>query len=106
MGAAAAVVLMKERHIVDAFQIAGATTRERALTTDDARVDTYGIGWRRLVSRGIVREATPGHYYVDMIGWHSLRRMRRRVLFVVIAAALLVALAATFGSAFMVHTNR
>ena len=86
MGAAVAAVLIKERHIVDAFVRAGAVSAERAHLPDDVGVDTWGIGWRRLRDRAVVREATPGGglYYVDVEVWEATRRQRRRVLFVVL----------------------
>ena len=93
MGAAAAVVLIKERHVVEAFELAGATSPDRAMTPSDVRVDEMGVGWRRLRQRAIVREAGPGRYYLDVEVWQATRRTRRRlmaVLFFVILAALLV----------------
>ena len=92
MGAAVAVILIKERHIVEAFERAGATSPDRALTPTDANVDDVGIGWRRLRDRAIVREASPGRFYLDVEVWEATRRTRRRVLLVllvVLAAALL-----------------
>lgn len=80
MGAAAAVILMKERRIVEAFERAGATSPASARTPDDLGVDPHGIGWRRLRDHAVVREAIPGadRYYVDVDVWQALRRMRRR----------------------------
>ena len=96
MGAAAAVVLLRERQVVEAFERAGATSVDRAMVPADIGVEPDGIGWRRLRSRAVVRETSPGsgRYYLDVEVWHALRRMRRRVLGVVLA--LLVVLALVF----------
>jgi hypothetical protein len=100
MGGAVAIILIKERHIVDAFERAGATSPERALNPADAGVDNVGIGWRRLRERAIVREAGPGRFYLDVEVWQATRRTRRRVLVALVAILLLVAvfLAGTTGT--------
>lgn len=89
-GPAVAIMLMKERHVAEAFERAGATLAERARAPEDLAVGTHGIGWRRLVDRAIVREAAPGRWYLDMASWVATRRMRRRrslVLIVIVLAA-------------------
>jgi hypothetical protein len=91
-----AVVLIKERHIVEAFELAGSTSAERAIVPGDIGVHEVGIGWRRLRSRAIVRETHPdsGRFYLDVEVWQSVRAMRRRLVMVMIV---LLALAAAFG---------
>lgn len=101
MGGAAAVVLIKERHIVEAMQRLGATSPTRALTLDqlaDLGVEDRGFAWRALANRVVVREASPGHWYLDAEVWEATRHRRRRVLFLVLAVVAL-ALAVTFLSA-------
>ena len=97
MGGAAAAVLIKERHIVGAFERAGAVSVERAAYPPDINVDPGGIGWRRLHSRAVVREAGAGSgkFYVDLEVWQALRRMRRRML---VAVLILVAVFALLTS--------
>lgn len=98
MGAAVAVVLIKERHVVEAFERAGATSMDRAMLPRDLQVDELGIGWRRLRERAIVREASAGRFYLDVEVWQASRRMRRRlmaVMLVVIIAALLIGVLGT-----------
>lgn len=93
MGAAvAAVILMRERRVVEAFERVGATSPERAVSAHDVNVDEVGIGWRRLRERAIVREASPGRFYLDVEVWQANRRMRHRIVFVmaVILLAVLV----------------
>jgi hypothetical protein len=91
MGAAAAVILMRERRVVEAFERAGATSPDRAIPPNDVSVDESGIGWRRLRERAIVREATPGRFYLDVEVWQANRRMRHRIVFIM-AVILLAAL--------------
>jgi hypothetical protein len=86
MGAAAAAVAIAERRIVEAFENAGATSPATARTPDELGADVQSIGWRRLTSRAIVREALPGSglYYLDRPSWQALRRTRMRLLIVLI----------------------
>jgi hypothetical protein len=90
MGAAVAVILMKERQIVEAFERAGATSLGTSRSPTDLGVDPNGVGWRRLRERAIVREARPGTglYYLDAEVWQATRRTRRRVLAVVLIVML------------------
>ena len=96
MGAAVAVLIAKERHIVDAFERRGATTVERGCTPDEVGVETGRGAWRRLRERSVVRETSPGsgQFYVDLDVWNSLRRMRRRIglafLFLVVVMGVVV----------------
>jgi hypothetical protein len=92
MGAAVAVLLAKERHIVTAFERVGAVTPERARTPEDVGVDAQRIAWRRLRERAIVRDAGDGRYYLDVEVWEANRRLRRRMMLVFLALILLLAL--------------
>ena len=96
MGAAAAVLLAKERHIVTAFERIGAVTPDRARTPDEVGVDTQRLAWRRLRDRAIVREAGDGRYYLDVEVWEANRRLRRRMVIVFLVIAILVALLPVF----------
>lgn len=95
MGAAvAAVILMRERRVVEAFERAGATSPERAISANDVNADEAGIGWRRLRERAIVREVAPDRFYLDVEVWQANRRLRRRIAF---ALAVLLLAALVFG---------
>jgi hypothetical protein len=85
-----AVVVIKERHVADAFERAGATTAETARAPEDLGIGTHGIGWRRLTRRAIVREAGPGRYYLDVPGWVAMRKMRRQRSLAMVALVLLL----------------
>ena len=94
MGAAVGAILIKERHIVEAFQRIGATSAERARAVDelsDAGVHAHGPAWHALRRHVVIREAADGRYYLDVEVWQSMRRRRRHVLFLVAAAILTLA---------------
>ncbi|HEX7979064.1 MAG TPA: hypothetical protein VF461_10705 [Gemmatimonadaceae bacterium] len=90
--AAAAAVLIKERHVVEAFQRAGATSPERAVIPDDIGVDLTGVGGRRLLRHAVLRATTAGQYYLDEPTWVALRSTRRRMVFVLLVIVGLAAL--------------
>ena len=95
MGAAAVVILMRERRIVEAFERAGATSPALARTADDVGVDPQGNDWRRLTEREVVRSAGDGRFYLDRDVWLAVGRSRRRmvaVLMVVVVVLLLLGL--------------
>jgi len=92
MGAAVAVLIAKERHIVSAFERAGALTPEQSRTPEEIGVDDQRLAWRRLREREIVRDAGNGRYYVDLAVWEATRRLRRRMALVLLAMILLAAL--------------
>ena len=92
MGAAVTVILIKERHIVDAFVRAGATRPEHAVLPSDIGVDIDGVGGHRLVKRAVLREADAGRYYLDAPSWEALRGQRRRILFALLLAIAIGAL--------------
>jgi hypothetical protein len=92
MGAAVAAVLVKERHVADAFQRAGATSPERAVVPDDIGVDLGGVGGRRLLRHAAIREGSAGRYYLDEPTWVAVRSTRRRMVFVLLVIVGLVAL--------------
>jgi len=97
MGAAVAVMLAKERHIVAAFEQLGAVTPDRARTPDEVGVDQR-LAWRRLREREIVRDAGDGRYYLDVDVWRATRRLRRRmavVLLTIVLLALIVSIVLT-----------
>jgi hypothetical protein len=98
MGAAAAAVAIRERRMVEAFQIAGATSPDRARTADEVGVDPGSLGWRRLHNRAVIRESSPGsgRYYLDQEVWIAVRRTRMRILVIFLIVALFAWLALVF----------
>ena len=89
--AAAAVMLLKEKHIVSALRQAGATSPATANTPAAIGVDER-IAFHKLLRRTVLREGEPGRFYLDELSWEALRRARRRTALLigllVLAAAL------------------
>ena len=90
MGAAAAAVVVAERRIVEAFERAGATSSTAGRSPDELGVETSSLGWRRLTSRAVIREAAPasGRYYLDLEVWRAVRRSRMRFAVILIVILL------------------
>ena len=74
MGAAAAVIMMRERRLVEAFTLAAATSPDRALPVETLGVDYDALALRRLQQRAVIREGAPGRFYLDVPSWQALRR--------------------------------
>jgi hypothetical protein len=102
MGAAAAIIMRRERDIVNTYRGAGATSRERARRPEELDVG-HRLVFDRLVRRAVLREAGDGRYYLDEQSWEAVRYIRRRlaivILLLVIGAfvALVAAGVVTFG---------
>jgi hypothetical protein len=81
--AIAAVIVRKEREVVDLFRDVGATSPATAKSFDEIGVEQ---AWplSRLRRRAIVREAAPGKYYLDEEVWTAIRGMRQRMILVVV----------------------
>ena len=96
MGAAVivAAMRMREREVIDDFRAAGATSPDRAQSyTAIGRGESLAV--RRLRNRAVIREASPGVFYLDEEVWAAVRRTRLRMVtvFVAILAVLLVGVA-------------
>ena len=92
MGAAvAAILIRREKDVVDDFRAAGATSRETAQSYT-AVGPGHSLGLKRLRDRAVIREAAPGTYYLDEEVWTAVRRTRRRVatVFLLILALFLL----------------
>ena len=97
MGAgAAAVILAKERHIVDRFRDVGVTSPASARRLDDVGVGE-GLALRRLRRHEAIREASPGMFYLDEPVWNAVRNTRRRMLAVLLVIVALISVGVTFG---------
>ena len=79
MGAAvAAVLLRREREVVEDFRAAGATSPELAQSYTAIGLG-QSLGLKRLRDRAVIREAGAGTYYLDEEVWIAVRRTRRRI---------------------------
>jgi hypothetical protein len=88
MGAAIIAVLrMKEREVVDDFRAAGALSPSTAQPyTAIGLGDSLAL--KRLHSRAIIREASPGLYYLDEEVLTAVRRVRLRIAVVLLMVVL------------------
>jgi hypothetical protein len=91
MGAAAAVIIARERRVVEAFTVAGATSPERARPLDSLGIESDGMALRRLQDHAVIREAEGGRFYLDLPSWQALRRMRRRMAIILLVVILIYA---------------
>ena len=94
MGASAiAAVIAKQKHIVDAFRRAGATTASSAVTPASIDV-SEGLAFRKLRQHAVLREATPSAFYLDEPSWRALQSLRRRLALAAFLIVLVVAIVA------------
>lgn len=98
MGAAvAAVLIRREKEVVDDFRAAGATSRETAQSYTAIGLG-QSLGLKRLRDRAVIREAAPGTYYLDEEVWTAVRRTRRRIATVLLLILALVLLGVVMGT--------
>ena len=83
---AAIVMIRKQEELVERFRAVGATTTTTAKSIDELGVDTHLV-WNGMVRRSVVREASPGLFYLDALSWKAVKR--RRSLMTAIAFAVL-----------------
>lgn len=84
MGAsAAAIIIRKEKDLVEHFRDRGATTAARAVTPAALGVE-IGMIWRRLEERAVIRQAESGRFYLDEPSWGALRATRQRLMLVMV----------------------
>src|SRR5215831_10240283 len=99
MGAsvAAAVIIRKQRELVEHFLEAGAVSPSSAKSPSDLGVHER-FAWIRLVERGVIREAAPGKYYFDEPTWVAVRQRRRRLALVMMIFVIALAGATLFAT--------
>jgi len=91
--AAIAIILKKERDVVEHFQQARALSPESAKTLGELNVDD-GFAVRRLRELAVVRENSNGALYLDQLSWTALRENRRKRTLILIAIVLMASAAA------------
>lgn len=84
-----AIIIGKERRMVGRLVSAGAVSKESAKTLESVGLHG-GLILHRLRERAVIRETTPGHFYVDLESWEAVRHMRRRAASVVGILALIL----------------
>ena len=85
------VMMHKQRVIVRAFERGAVTSVATARTAEQMGLKP-GMAWHHLVGQAVLRCPGEGRYFLDVANWQRLRRRRRHLALVVIAA-LLVGLA-------------
>lgn len=94
--AAAAIIVAKERHIVERFRDVGVTSSASARRLDDVGVGD-GLALHRLRRHEVIRETSPGMFYLDEPVWNAVRNTRRRMLVVVLVIAVLISIGVSLG---------
>ena len=98
MGAAvAAIIVRREREVVDDFRAAGATSRETAQSYT-ASGPGASLAIRRLRGHAVIREAAPGTYYLDEEVWAAVRRTRRRIATLILLIVVVLFLSMLVGT--------
>jgi hypothetical protein len=98
MGAvAAAVIVRKEREVVEAFRRAGAISSAKPATFAALNLHE-GVATRRLIARAVLREAVPGSFYLDEPSWEALRSTRRRMAVLMCALAVIAVIGVLLGT--------
>ena len=98
MGAGAvAVIIAKEKHIVERFRAAGAIDPASAVSPSSISV-AERFPFRKLRQHAVLREAAPGLFYLDEPSWNALRGLRRRIGLVWLVMILVAAAAFWLGS--------
>jgi len=94
MGAAAAAIIIKrEKDLVEHFRRARATTPQTAQPADVLGVEEDNFIWRSLVRSAVIRAGASGAYYLDEPSWEAMGRRRRRLAVIILVALVAVALA-------------
>jgi hypothetical protein len=100
MGAsAAAAIVVRERHIVEAFRRAGVTSPDAATTADSLGVSQHAA-FSILVRDAVLRETQPGYYYLDEPSWNAKRNIRKRVVVAIVVAMALALAGLVFAGLF------
>jgi hypothetical protein len=90
VGAAAAIIVRREREIVSIFRAASATRADTARRPEELDVDRR-VAFRLLVGHAVLRDVGDGRYYLDEPSWNAFGAMRRRLLVVLLTSVLALA---------------
>ena len=89
--AAAAIIIKREKDLVEHFRRAGATSPQTAQSPDALGVEENNFIWRVLVESAVIRAGASGEYYLDEPSWEAMGRRRRRVAVIMLVAAVALA---------------
>ena len=93
--AAVAILLRRERELVEEFRAAGATEPAKAVSLSELNLEP-SIAFHRLQRHAVLRESRPGLFYVDEPSWGALHGTRRQIILVALGAVILVLLLTLF----------
>lgn len=91
--AAAAIIIKKERDLVDHLQQERATSPAAAKSLAALRIED-SLALRRLRERAVIREAAPGTFYLDAPSWEALRRTRHRMVAIMLLIVIVLGVTA------------
>jgi hypothetical protein len=94
-GAVEATVRHLESEVVEDFRVAGATTPAEARSLADIGIGEGGA-FERLCEREVIRQPTPGCFYLDEEAWNAIRSKRSRMGAVLVVMVLLIGAAVAF----------
>lgn len=96
MGAAAAVIVRKQREIVDCYRAAHATAPTQARDPGELGVE-HSMIFKGLVRRAVLRDVGGGRYYLDEPAWEAFGNSRRRLVLMALILALLAVIVVSLG---------
>jgi hypothetical protein len=88
---AVAGLIAKQKHIVDAFRRAAATSAASAVAPVTIDVG-QSLAFRKLRQHAVLRETGAGLFYLDEPSWEALAGMRRRMALVSLLIVLFAAI--------------
>ena len=95
--AAAAIIIKREKDLVEHFRRAGATTPQTAQSPDALGVDDDNMIWRLLVKGAVIRAGADGAYYLDEPSWEAMGLRRRRLAVAIGVTFLILGVITYFG---------
>ena len=95
MGTTVAVMRLKESEVVEDFRRAGALSAATAQSLEEVGI-AENLTVRRLCKRAVIREGSPGLFYVDEEVWRALRSTRKRMALLLLGSLLLITVGVGF----------
>jgi hypothetical protein len=95
--AAAAIIIRRERELVEHFRSHAALSAAAAKTPTELAVEQR-MAWVILLNRGIIRDAGGGRFYLDEAAWEANRAMKRKMAAVMLVVFICAAAAAAFAT--------
>ena len=99
MGAtAAAIIIKREKDLVEHFRRARATSPQTAQSPDALGVEENNFIWRALQKSAVIREGASGAYYLDEPSWAAMGYRRRRIAVIMLVVAVFFAVSVYLAS--------